>query len=724
MKFLFLSILTSALLSTVMIIAVLFIRKIFSKKLDIKIISFLWLMIIIRLAVPVTFESSIHIGEIMPPFSLSTNSEYENAPDQSPSGSVNEVNLAESTLNAPASYEENHTNAADYNFENALFIKISELINKMDIVLYLSIIWAAGAAIAFATKAFRLIKFNKKILSGTPILNTEIVNIINESKTLIKIKRNIPVYECEYIDAPVTYGVFYPKILLPVGFTNSLPHDKQILIILHELYHIKNLDVAKNYLWLASRIIYWFNPILPYAYKKYTEDTELGCDASVLNTFKDDISRLYSQSLIDVIKLSNGEIKLPIALSFCTDKSNLRKRVENMIQPTKKHKYAAVAALLAAIIITVACFTTACLPAINPSTTGILDTTELNEIEFETQPTENTKIIVDITVEVPSNSEFTIVRVAPQNISNKQLENFVDFVFDPEYIVYDGNIKTTSANATYHESTSLISEITGDTYTEITSYTQDGKETFLELTQTLSGTGTQMAYWRFDDGFNWDSLRIYDSTDIENMNNSFDECLETAEKLVQELDGKNTNFRLGDTLCYESETGLSAYRFFFYREYNGILANMTPLLWGEENRYGYCDQINVFVDDIGILEFWWINNTSQIEIIENNAELYDFDEIISTFENYCRNDFTWKGVISDNIKYDESYEITINTAELKIMLIPENDDQTSYMAVPVWEFIGDIVFGEPIYDENSNIITGQQNACIVHINALDGTVVP
>ena len=206
MKFLFLSILTSALLSTVMIIAVLFIRKIFSKKLDIKIISFLWLMIIIRLAVPVTFESSIHIGEIMPPFSLSTNSEYENAPDQSPSGSVNEVNLAESTLNAPASYEENHTNAADYNFENALFIKISELINKMDIVLYLSIIWAAGAAIAFATKAFRLIKFNKKILSGTPILNTEIVNIINESKTLIKIKRNIPVYECEYIDAPVTYA--------------------------------------------------------------------------------------------------------------------------------------------------------------------------------------------------------------------------------------------------------------------------------------------------------------------------------------------------------------------------------------------------------------------------------------------------------------------------------------------------------------------------------------
>lgn len=471
-----------------------------------------------------------------------------------------------------------------------------------------------------------------------------------------------------------------------------------------------------------AAILYWFNPLVAYAHSKYINDTELHCDTLVLRAFKDDKCRLYSQSLLDVVKLSNGVIKLPIALSFCEDRSNLRKRVENMIKPTKKLKGVSIAAIFSAAIISIACFTTACLPA-NNSDTAVSEPTESTHIEFEAQPSVNVKIYVDADLDMPVDKTIDLVRVVPKNISNEQLDSFIDYVSNNGDMVSNGDIKVMSSGETTRIDGDLNSEHPSTTYTEVSASTSDSKNSFLELTQSDNELDTQLAYWRFDDGYQFGKPSDYTGSDIKGMKKSYDDCLEIAEKLIEELYGSDNNYKLEKTLCY-SDSSYPMYRFFFYREYYGILSSPSSLLAGEENHYTYSNFANIFVDDEGIFEVWWLNSIDKPEIIENDAAFLDSAEIINAFEEYIKNDFYWNSGENAQTNLGASATLYINNVRLNVVMVPDDQDATSYIATPVWEFIGNMKFDEPVYLEGNYEMTEQKDVCIVRINALDGTIIP
>jgi len=717
---LFEPILTSAMLSTIMLIAVLIIRKIFSKKLHIKVLSFLWLLVILRLAVPITPEVGIHSDLLIPAFLSDISAAPVTAPYENASETGTQISQQDGLPDAAIDNATPENNPSPIK-QPTVLNKLINIANERNIMQYLSYIWAAGVIITLFVKMYSITRFKNKINRSLSIKDESIHQMMESNRALIKVKRKVIIQECAYIDAPATYGIINPKIILPFGFTNTLSKDQQNLIILHELYHIKKLDIAKNYLWLMAAIIYWFNPLLPYAHTKYINDTELHCDTLVLRTFKDDKCRIYSQSLLDVVKLSNGEIKLPIALSFCEDRSNLRKRVENMIQPTKKLKGVSITAIIAAAIISITCFTTACLPADN-SNTDLSETTESTHIEFEAQPNKNVKISVDANVDMPSEKNIDLVRVVPKNISNEQLNSLIDYISNNGDMVCYGNIEVISSEDTKRDDGDLNSEHSITTYTKISASTNDNKDSFLELTQSDNGLDTQLAYWRFDDGYSQGMPSDYTGSDLEGMKKSYDECLEIAEGLVEELYGTDNNYQLEKTFCY-SDSSNPLYRFFFYREYYGILSSPSALLLGEDNQYVYSNFVNIFVDDEGIFELWWLNSIETPEIIENNVDLLDTDKILDIFKEYIQNDFNWNSGENMQNSFGTSANISINSARLNIIMIPD-EDAASYIATPVWEFMGDMKFDEPVDSENYGQIFEQLGACIVRINALDGTIIP
>ena len=719
----FKSIMLSALLSTIMIIAILLVRKIFSKKLHIEILSFLWLLVIIRLAIPVTPEIGIHTSEFIPVFASDTSDAHSDTPSENITESAIDTPMAESESFTSSNDEKSSENSIINNEQVFSWNKLINNFSENSIILYLSYIWIAGAAIALISKGFILFRFRAKLSTATPISDYLILKMIYTNRKIINLKRNVAIRECAYIDAPATYGVLYPKILLPFGFASTLSEEKQNLIILHELYHIKKLDIAKNYLWLMAGLIYWFNPLLPFAHSKYINDTELHCDSLVLKTFIDDKCRVYSQSLLDVVKLSNGEIKLPIALSFCEDRSNLRKRVENMIQPTKKKKHAAIVSILTATIITFACLTTACMPASNISNAISSEPTESKHIIFEAQPHENVKISVDADIDVPIDKTIDLVRVVPKNISDEQLDSFIDYVILANS-VYDGKIMKKSDYVIENDDSYLKYEQIGAVYTQITPYTKDNKKSYLELTQSINGTDSQLAYWRFDDGYSFGIPTDYAGKDIERMKKSYEDCLEISEELIRKLDGDDTSFRLEGTFCYDNNVSFPMYRFFFYKEYYGIISTPASLLLEEKNNYSYSNFINVFVDDKGIFEVWWLNSAEKPEVVENDVTLMDFDKIAKAFKTYINDDFTWNTGKNRETDFGTPAVITINNAHLNVILVPESDNSGSYIATPVWEFIGNMQFDEPVNIEGQYEITEQQDICIVRINAIDGTIMP
>lgn len=717
-----------ALFSSVMIAVILLLKALFKHKLNIKIISFLWILILFRLIIPVTIESPIHISDIIPAipsegfymdvFDLSTAQDATNnyameAPDQ-----INE-GIVVAPENSNIGYIKNEKSYPSITNKAIVYI------SKLSIVEILAFIWIIGAAISFFINLINIYNFNKKISEIRKIDSTTILEMIQTNKVKVRLKRNVNVYECDYIDAPITLGILKPKIIVPIGFMSSISPNKQTLIILHELCHIKKLDVAKNYAWLISRIIYWFNPLIPYAYKKYIEDAEILCDDIVLNTLSTDQRCLYSQSLIDAVKLSKGEIKLPTALSFYENKSNLRKRVEYMIKPTERLKSASFISLLIAALMIITCFSTACIPKAPIAINEYGTITNGQHIEYKTEPNKNTKIVVNADVVIPDYDKFSTIRLVPENLEKEHLDAFINYVLKDTNLyysnidakpvlnedgIYDGTISEIDENALH------------GTYTQLKAYTFDGKESSLELTQSVNKLNSQLTYWRYDDGHHWDGFIEYAGVDNKDMNKSYEECLSIAEDLISKIDGENSNFRLNYTMNYFSGTVPNAYRFFFYREFSSIMAKTYLPLWGYNSLNSFTvepERITIFVDDEGVFEFWWTAPKKEVEIIEKNMEIITFTEAHEIFKKYCDKKINW----AFNGEDVSSATINISKIELTAILIPEDESMNSYVLTPVWSFIGDITYYNKAEDIIGHTISAERNLSILAVNAINGSII-
>lgn len=124
------------------------------------------------------------------------------------------------------------------------------------------------------------------------------------------------VYVTDRINASFTLGLFAPKIYLPFSL-----HEKYYEpVILHEKVHIARRDVWMKYLAIGLLGLFWFQPILWFAYRLFINDMEEACDEAVLRQKGEEFREEYAHSLVELscrlskvrgaaIGYGNGEIK-------------------------------------------------------------------------------------------------------------------------------------------------------------------------------------------------------------------------------------------------------------------------------------------------------------------------------------------------------------------------------------------------------------------------------
>lgn len=81
---------------------------------------------------------------------------------------------------------------------------------------------------------------------------------------------------------PAVIGVLRPRIVLPNDFERRYSARERALILCHERTHIRRGDLHGNALAALLACVYWFNPLLHHALRRYRHDQELACDARVI----------------------------------------------------------------------------------------------------------------------------------------------------------------------------------------------------------------------------------------------------------------------------------------------------------------------------------------------------------------------------------------------------------------------------------------------------------
>jgi TonB family protein len=95
---------------------------------------------------------------------------------------------------------------------------------------------------------------------------------------------------------PAVVGL-WPRIVLPGDFEQRYSESERQLVLAHEREHLRRGDLPACVLAVALRSLFWFNPLVHLAARRFRQDQELACDTGVLRRFPD-LRRTYASAML------------------------------------------------------------------------------------------------------------------------------------------------------------------------------------------------------------------------------------------------------------------------------------------------------------------------------------------------------------------------------------------------------------------------------------------
>jgi len=188
-------------------------------------------------------------------------------------------------------------------------------------------VWITGMAAMCILLPVYLLS-GKKVTANTAS-DSGLTEKLNRLKEKRRIKQKVQAVYSILGDGPMLMGILNPVIVIPkADYTDS----QLDMIIEHELVHLKRKDVLFKLLLWAGRGIHWFNPLVWIMVQAAHQDIELACDETVVAGAGSSYKADYAHSIVYAAAFKRtGYIT---ATNFTSGGKSLKQRLENILSDT------------------------------------------------------------------------------------------------------------------------------------------------------------------------------------------------------------------------------------------------------------------------------------------------------------------------------------------------------------------------------------------------------
>jgi len=156
------------------------------------------------------------------------------------------------------------------------------------------IAWLVGMCVCALIFITAYLKCRREFKTSLPVQNGFATCWLREHA----LRRTVQIRQSDRIQAPLTYGVFRPVILLPKTIDGSDEVGLKV-ILAHELTHIRRFDTLIKLVLATAVCVHWFNPVVWVMYVLANRDIELSCDEAVVRSFGETMKSTYAMTLIE-----------------------------------------------------------------------------------------------------------------------------------------------------------------------------------------------------------------------------------------------------------------------------------------------------------------------------------------------------------------------------------------------------------------------------------------
>lgn len=200
-----------------------------------------------------------------------------------------------------------------------------------------ALLWLSGSAAMLAIGILSYRRNMHRITKHAVAADVSLLQSIEEAARKVGLSKIPRVIVSSEVESPAVTGLLRPSLLLPAGFPQSFNEAEARLILLHELTHLKRLDLPVNGLCCIFQALHWFNPILWLAFARMRADRETACDAQVLSLDQNDHRSDYGHALL---KLQTVAPRSGLQLGFVgifESSSELKNRIREISSHRHSH---------------------------------------------------------------------------------------------------------------------------------------------------------------------------------------------------------------------------------------------------------------------------------------------------------------------------------------------------------------------------------------------------
>jgi beta-lactamase regulating signal transducer with metallopeptidase domain len=178
-------------------------------------------------------------------------------------------------------------------------------------------------------------------------VNSEVIEAV---KTRLGIRRRFLVIESELVDAPALHGLLRPVLLLPKGFSHAFDREELRHVVLHELWHLRRFDVAVNWVLSVVLALHWFNPLVWFAVSRIREERELACDELALSCLEEDERLGYGRTILKLLERFRVAAPVPALVGIVNHKRKMKRRLLMITNYRNRMRFSIVFAAALAVV--------------------------------------------------------------------------------------------------------------------------------------------------------------------------------------------------------------------------------------------------------------------------------------------------------------------------------------------------------------------------------------
>lgn len=314
--------------SSVLILVVIALRYVLRGKLSLRMQYALWLLVLVRLLVPVSFGASdLSVMNAVPERAPTV---QQGTDRQDIVGERNDAPANAGTVGIPA---QSMNEAAPPNLvQNVTTATVTApTVEKTDWARIAKTVWLAGAAALGLVFLAVNLRFGKKLRRSR--------ERVEETDACL------PVYESGETDTPCLFGVAKPSIYVTPDTRTEAETLRYALA--HEQTHYRHGDNLWAVLRGVCLALHWYNPLVWWAAELSRRDAELACDEATIRRIGESERAAYGRTLIRMT--CEKRPALLVTATMMTDSGKgLKERISLLVKKPKTAAYTAVAVLLIA----------------------------------------------------------------------------------------------------------------------------------------------------------------------------------------------------------------------------------------------------------------------------------------------------------------------------------------------------------------------------------------